>query len=282
MMNKEQITAPNDTQLPMGTPYESILGREIQMGKDYFFIEREFVISPIFDSHRCLTDPFVYIECLDLFRKKLISPSRSLESDKSSKGSFKSWKSISATYAFNELEMGDTWMKMIDEIQQTQGLTIEVLDRMAMTAIQMRKIAQVINQLTAVIQRRETLSKETRSKLATAITSALNAVVTMEISTVEVPYMYPFACEVDTAFEPAQSSFEYDGDILEQTNTPPMILHSLKATTNVEQRRAKVIQRTLECLGKKALPSPNRTDPAVPSDSVVALLLEQRQEGRTQ
>uniref|UniRef100_A0A7I5E847 PH domain-containing protein n=1 Tax=Haemonchus contortus TaxID=6289 RepID=A0A7I5E847_HAECO len=192
--------------------------------------------------------------------------------------------SVSTANDFSQWETYDVWARTIDKIQQTQGFTLEMLDRISMKARQMRIIAEELNELAENIMR-QTLDKETRTKIAESITSALNSISNMECSMNETFDVYPFACEVDATskIDIPQSSYEFDdSEFLGQDSRVPMMLHSLKATINVEQKKARVIRRAFESLGKKILPLlPQRSDTTQKSVALPSLS-QQRQEDKTQ
>ncbi|EPB67863.1 hypothetical protein ANCCEY_13041, partial [Ancylostoma ceylanicum] len=64
----------------------------------------------------------------------------------------------------------DMCLKMIDDIEQMQGLTIEVLEKMATLAMEMRKVAYEFNSTTGLIQNGTNTDKTTQS-LASSFTN---------------------------------------------------------------------------------------------------------------
>ncbi|VDL69680.1 unnamed protein product [Nippostrongylus brasiliensis] len=137
------------------------------------------------------------------------------------KNDFQDWDSI------------ETCFKMIDEIQQMQGLSIEVLNRMTDLAVEIRKVAEELDHTAVLIQRARQVDPRSRSGLTTTLTKTAST----DISSIQQAAKPGFLFDDDELFDQHGSSYEYDAEYLEKNVRPTMVLHSLKATGNVSERR---------------------------------------------
>ncbi|RCN35540.1 hypothetical protein ANCCAN_18597 [Ancylostoma caninum] len=153
---------------------------------------------------------------------------------------------------FEDWDTMDMCLKMIDDIEQMQGLTIEVLGKMATLAMEMRKVASEFNSTAGLVQNGTNTDKTTQS-----LVSSLNNTTVYRISEPSLDTIFTkdlFITDADGYDGIQSSSHEYDGDILTADDKPStQTLHSLQATSNVEQRKNDVIRRSLKILGKKSV-----------------------------
>lgn len=163
-----------------------------------------------------------------------MSPSmRSLDSDVSVKSAL---ASASTASALREWDTMETCLTMMNDIQQMQGLSIEVLDRMSSLAIEMRKVAEELNEAALLIRKGgHRLDPVSRSNLSSSL-CGVSAVSSIALAKPRLWF------EDDETIEAPQSSVQYDTDFLEQdvrTKALPnfKVLHSLKATGNVSERK---------------------------------------------
>ncbi|EYC02290.1 hypothetical protein Y032_0101g3416 [Ancylostoma ceylanicum] len=212
MVNNEQITAPNDKDAPIGTPYEAIAS-------------------------------FATVSLLP-------STPKSVETD--SGKAVESASSFTTANAFEDWDTMDMCLKMIDDIEQMQGLTIEVLEKMATLAMEMRKVAYEFNSTTGLIQNGTNTDKTTQSLASSFTNTTVYRISEPSLDTVFTKEL--FITDEDD-FDRIQSlSHEYDGDVLTADDKPStQTLHSLQATSNVEQRKNDVIRRSLKILGRKSV-----------------------------
>ncbi|WKX94527.1 hypothetical protein Q1695_011647 [Nippostrongylus brasiliensis] len=203
-----------------------------------------------FDSTHCLT----YLSTANhyhLFRvPKAFSPDRTPERFVVGDAA----RNTPTANDFQEWDAIETCFKMIDEIQQMQGLSIEVLNRMTDLAVEIRKVAEELDHTAVLIQRARQVDPRSRSGLTTTLTKTAST----DISSIQQAAKPGFLFDDDELFDQHGSSYEYDAEYLEKNVRPTMVLHSLKATGNVSERRNRVIQHTLQCLGKTSLPPPPR------------------------
>ncbi|RCN28392.1 hypothetical protein ANCCAN_25864 [Ancylostoma caninum] len=167
-----------------------------------------------------------------------MTPTKSMEP-----GSAKAAESASSFTTANDFEDWDTMdmcLKMIDDIEQMQGLTIEVLGKMAALAMEMRKVASEFNSTAGLVQNGTNTDKTTQS-----FVSSLNNTTVYRISEPSLDTIFTkdlFITDADGYDGIQSSSHEYDGDILTADDKPStQTLHSLQATSNVEQRKKLVM-----------------------------------------
>ncbi|CAJ0607408.1 unnamed protein product [Cylicocyclus nassatus] len=199
---------------------------------------------------------------------------RKMESEKSSK--VESKVSVSTASDFNDWNTMDMCWKMIDDIEQMQGLSVQVLEKMAALAVEMRKVANELNAVITQFKQGKIIRKMSDNKPSPTTKKQISA-----LSASTAPTKGFLKIEEDEDIGTGLSSHDYDSDLLTADSKPSIqILHSLQATSNVEQRKDDVIKRSLKILGRsstellppktvasaKQQPSPTSTvEPAVSS-----------------
>ncbi|KAK6735008.1 hypothetical protein RB195_018297 [Necator americanus] len=152
---------------------------------------------------------------------------------------------------FEDWDTIDMCLKMIDDIEQMQGLTVEILEKVTVLAQEMRMVAKELDQIACAIQKGAKLKKDAQFQLSRSINSMLDRDTGPQHPSTTAPRK-EFSTSVEDEYDCGLSSHEYDDDLFtEDAKLSTQTLHSLHATANVEQRKNKVISHSLRILGRE-------------------------------
>uniref|UniRef100_A0A0K0D351 Transcriptional regulator n=1 Tax=Angiostrongylus cantonensis TaxID=6313 RepID=A0A0K0D351_ANGCA len=114
-----------------------------------------------------------------------------------------------------------------------QGLTFELLEKMEALCIDMRKVAVELGSTVRLIQSGASLTEATRSKLSIRLISTLTRLTADSVTTVPSGELL---CTFNDETLGAKLMEFADEDFSIEVNSN-MTLHSLKATSNVEEKK---------------------------------------------